>query len=160
MRTSTFIAMLCYLLPAAAGAQAMADGPLRPEAGTPVVPVWTGGHLVPLAGHLPGFAAHPVGVMVPAAATSGAIHSPELERQLEAARATRSHWRTGAVAGFVIGGGVTFLVLRSGESTAPCDRKRNQDAIGAKECAGIALAGGLVGAGVGALIGGRFRSYR
>lgn len=173
MRTSTLTAILCYLLPAIAGAQAMDDAPLRPEAGMSAVLARPAGDLarptgllarpgllVRPAGLLAGFVAHPAGAMVPAAGTSGTIHSSGLDTRLDADRATRSRWREGAVGGFVIGGGATFLVLRSGESTAPCDRKRNQDAIGAKECAGIALAGGLVGAGVGALIGSRFRTDR
>jgi hypothetical protein len=74
-----------------------------------------------------------------------------------AMQAGRSRWIEGAVAGAVIGGGATWLIVNSGDSTALCDRDRNQDAIGASECAAIVAAGAVVGAGIGALIGSRIR---
>ncbi|CAN5896636.1 hypothetical protein BH23GEM9_BH23GEM9_34460 [soil metagenome] len=79
---------------------------------------------------------------------------------LQARVATRSRWIEGAAAGFVIGAGVTWLVIHQGESTSLCDRDANQDAIGRNECLGITAAGGVVGAGIGALIGSRFGGSR
>ncbi len=78
--------------------------------------------------------------------------------RLEVSRLRRSHWRLGAGIGFVLGAGGTFLVLHQGGSTGICDQSANQDAIRSSECLGLAGLGGLAGAGLGALIGGRFRS--
>lgn len=75
----------------------------------------------------------------------------------EAFRQQRSYTVAGAVAGAVIGAGATALFVYSGDSTSLCDRDRNQDAIGPRECAAIIAGGGLVGAGIGALIGSRIR---
>jgi hypothetical protein len=88
------------------------------------------------------------------------IHAPALADRLAAETRPRSHWRTGAIAGFVIGAGATYLVLHSGGSTATCDRERNQDAIGARECAAITVGGGLAGAALGAIIGSQIRVRR
>jgi hypothetical protein len=88
------------------------------------------------------------------------IHAPDLAARLAAETRPRSHWRTGAIAGFVIGAGATWLVLHSGGSTATCDRERNQDAIGARECAAITVGGGLAGAALGAIIGSQIRVRR
>ena len=63
----------------------------------------------------------------------------------------------GALIGFTIGATATILLTRSGGSTSLCNRSENQDAMNARECLGLAVAGGLVGAGVGALIGSRIR---
>jgi len=71
-----------------------------------------------------------------------------------------SHWKTGAGIGLAVGGVGTYLVLRSGDSTAPCNQSANQDAWSTSACLGAAAAGGVVGAGVGALIGSRFRKGR
>lgn len=68
-----------------------------------------------------------------------------------------NHTVTGAAIGFVVGAGATYLLLNSGGSTSLCDRDRNQDAIGRTECLGLTAAGGVVGAGIGALIGRRIR---
>jgi 4-amino-4-deoxy-L-arabinose transferase-like glycosyltransferase len=98
--------------------------------------------------------------LLPVAAAPRAIHAPDLAARLAAETRARSHWRTGAIAGFVIGAGATYLVLHSGGSTATCDRERNQDAIGARECAAITVGGGLAGAGLGAVIGSQIRVRR
>jgi len=63
----------------------------------------------------------------------------------------------GAIIGFVVGAATTAIVTHSGGSTAPCDQSANQDALSSGECFGLAAAGGLVGAGLGALIGSRIR---
>jgi hypothetical protein len=68
-----------------------------------------------------------------------------------------NHMLVGAGVGFVVGAGVTYLLLHSGGSTSLCDRNANQDAIRPAECIGLTIAGGAVGAGIGALIGRRFR---
>ena len=59
--------------------------------------------------------------------------------------------------GFIVGTTVTIVVTRSGGSTAPCNRSANQDALSSGECVALAVAGGVVGAGLGALIGSRIR---
>jgi hypothetical protein len=74
---------------------------------------------------------------------------------LWAQRQTRA--REGAIVGFIVGAAATVVVTHSGGSTAPCDRSANQDALSSGECIGLAVAGGLVGAGLGALIGSRIR---
>jgi hypothetical protein len=86
----------------------------------------------------------------------------ELEsiRRFEVSRGFRSYKWIGAAAGFVAGAGVSYLILHSGGSTAPCDRSANQDAMNATECLGLVALGGLAGAGLGALIGGVIRSER
>jgi prolipoprotein diacylglyceryltransferase len=68
-----------------------------------------------------------------------------------------NHMLLGAGVGFVVGAGVTYLLLHSGGSTSLCDRNANQDAIRPAECLGLTIAGGVVGAGIGALIGRRIR---
>jgi hypothetical protein len=70
----------------------------------------------------------------------------------------RSHWLTGALIGLAVGAGATYLVLHSGGSTSLCNRSENQDALNGGECAGLTAAGGLVGAGIGALVGAQFHS--
>lgn len=87
-------------------------------------------------------------------------YNPHTVKQLEVSRGSRSHWLLGAGIGFVVGAGSTFLVLHQGGSTAMCDQSANQDAIGSTECLGLVGLGGLAGAGLGALIGSRFRSER
>ncbi|MBM4185858.1 MAG: hypothetical protein FJ206_00975 [Gemmatimonadetes bacterium] len=66
----------------------------------------------------------------------------------------RSHWLLGAAIGFGAGAVVTYLVLHSGGSTAPCNRSANQDAMSGGECLGLTALGGVAGAGLGALVGG------
>ena len=63
----------------------------------------------------------------------------------------------GALIGLTIGATATILLTRSGGSTSLCNSSENQDALNSRECLGLAVAGGLVGAGVGALIGSRIR---
>jgi len=63
----------------------------------------------------------------------------------------------GAVVGFAVGAAATIILTRSGGSTSWCDRSDSQDAMNSRECLGLAVAGGLAGAGVGALIGSRIR---
>lgn len=80
--------------------------------------------------------------------------------RVQVSRGTRSHRLVGAGIGFLAGGGVAAAVLYTGGSTSSCDQSANQDAMSAGECLGLAAAGGLVGAGLGALVGGFFRSER
>jgi hypothetical protein len=75
----------------------------------------------------------------------------------EAATTRRTRALEGAIIGFVVGATVTVVATRSGGSTAPCNRSANQDALSSGECLALAAAGGLVGAGLGALIGHRIR---
>lgn len=77
---------------------------------------------------------------------------------LDVSRAQRSRVLAGAGIGFVVGAGVTYAVLHSGGSTSLCDRSANQDAMAPRECLGLTALGGLAGAGVGAVIGARFRT--
>lgn len=81
-------------------------------------------------------------------------------RRLEVSRGRRSHRLLGAGLGFVVGAGVTYVVLRSGGSTALCNQSANQDAIGTRECIALAALGGAAGAGLGALAGGMIKSER
>jgi hypothetical protein len=140
MRIVVLVAVLCWLTPALVGAQTLGAGNL-------------GGQTL---GALSAWTPDPL----PGAVAQGTIHAPDLAARLAAETRPRSHWRTGAIAGFVIGAGATYLVLHSGGSTATCDRERNQDAIGARECAAITVGGGLVGAGLGAIIGSQIRVRR
>jgi hypothetical protein len=142
MRIVLLVAALCWLIPAMVVAQTH-GAPIR---GAETVPGWTTGPVNP--GPSPG------------ATTQRTIHAPDLAARLAAESRSRSYWRTGAIAGFVIGAGATYLVLHSGGSTATCDRERNQDAIGARECAAITVGGGLVGAGLGAIVGSQIRVRR
>jgi hypothetical protein len=84
------------------------------------------------------------------------------DRKVEAAgegpREGRTRRVEGALLGLALGGGLTRVALWSGGSTSLCDRDRNQDAIRSRECVGLVVLGGAVGAGVGALVGGRVRT--
>lgn len=92
---------------------------------------------------MPAVATFTTGVLPPS--------SPGFPPELLQARDTyRVH---GAVIGFVSGGVLTWIALKSGGSTAPCNRSENQDALRPIECAGLVALGGVVGAGIGALIG-------
>lgn len=87
--------------------------------------------------------------------------TPACGQQLQAGvigDSTRSHRLQGAVVGFVVGGVVTYAVLHSGGSTAPCNRSENQDAMSSSECLGLTLLGAAAGAGLGAIVGGFFKS--
>jgi hypothetical protein len=63
----------------------------------------------------------------------------------------------GAAIGFVAGAVATYFLLHSGGSTSLCDRDANQDAIRARECAGLTALGGVAGGAAGYVIGGRIR---
>jgi hypothetical protein len=142
MRIVVLVAALCLLIPAMVVAQTQG----APIGGPETVAEWTTGPVPP--------------DLSPGVTTQRTIHAPDLSARLAAESRARSHWRTGAMVGFVIGAGATYLVLHSGGSTATCDRERNQDAIGARECAAITVGGGLVGAGLGAIVGSQIRVRR
>jgi len=92
--------------------------------------------------------------------TMGAT-TPACGQHLRAAvigASARSHRVEGAAVGFVVGGVVTYVVLHSGGSTAPCDQSANQDAMSTGECLGLTFLGAAVGAGLGAIVGGFFKS--
>ena len=76
---------------------------------------------------------------------------------LQVSRKEGSWARRGAVLGALAGGLATYLVIHQGGSTSLCDRSANQDAMGKRECVAVTVAGGAVGAGLGAWIGSRFR---
>jgi hypothetical protein len=95
-----------------------------------------------------------------AAAGSTTSYSLDSLRRLEVSQGHRSHALAGAGVGFLAGAGAALAVLYSGGSTSLCDRSANQDAIGSGECLGLTALGGLAGAGLGAVIGGRLRTER
>lgn len=64
-----------------------------------------------------------------------------------------SQWKKGALIGAAVGTPLTFLVLHSGGSSSICNRSANQDAVQFHECLAMSLGGGVVFAGLGALIG-------
>jgi len=73
---------------------------------------------------------------------------------------TGPSWKVGAAVGAVVGAVGTYAVLHSGGSTSLCDRSRNQDAIDARECAGLTLLGAAAGAGLGVLAAKLLRTER
>ncbi len=85
-------------------------------------------------------------------------HSLSELTRLEVRRPGGSKWLLGAGVGFVVGAGGTFAWLNSGGSTSPCDRSENQDAMSPSECLGLALVGGIAGAGLGAAVGALIRT--
>lgn len=87
-------------------------------------------------------------------------HDLSAVQRLEISRGRRSYWLVGAGTGFLVGAGATYVVLHTGGSTALCDRSANQDALASGECLGLTALGGLVGAGLGALVGGLIRTER
>lgn len=93
-------------------------------------------------------------ITVATAETTTSVGRTAISR-LELSLGQRSHRWVGAGAGFVVGAGATWLVLG-----AHCDLSGNQDAIGAGECAGLTVLGGLAGAGLGYLVGGLIRAER
>lgn len=95
-------------------------------------------------------------------ATAASTTSLSLSRLngVEVSRVHGSRWLAGAGVGFLVGAGVTTVILNSGGSTSLCDRSANQDAISSGECLGLTALGGLAGAGLGALIGSRIRTER
>jgi hypothetical protein len=141
------LVVLTCLLPGVAGAQVRQD-PVAPQAGQfPVRPeVWQDGP--DTRWPVPGIASLEHGL------------TPGAESRLLESPDSRSYWLAGAVVGFVVGAGATHLVLRTGGSRSFCDRDSNQDALRASDCAWLAAGGGVIGAGIGALIGGRIRTGR
>jgi hypothetical protein len=95
-----------------------------------------------------------------AGASSSTRHPLASVTRIEISRGERSRWLAGAGAGLVVGAVGTYVALDRGGSTNPCDPSANQDAIGQGSCLGLAAAGGLAGAGLGALVGSLFRSER
>ena len=93
------------------------------------------------------------------AETTGTMRLADLIR-LEASAGKKSHRGLGAGLGFVLGAGLTYLILESGGSTSPCDQNANQDAMSNEECWGITALGGAAGAGLGFVVGGLFQSDR
>lgn len=91
---------------------------------------------------------------------SAASYALSSIRGVEVSRGHRSYRLAGAGTGLVLGAGVTYLVLNSGGSTAPCDQDANQDAMSSEECLGLTALGAVAGAGLGFLIGGLFRTER
>ena len=81
----------------------------------------------------------------------------DLDR-LEVSQGRKSYKFLGAGLGALIGAGVSYLILNSGGSTAPCNRSENQDAMNSGECLGLYALGGLAGAGIGFVIGGAIHS--
>ena len=79
---------------------------------------------------------------------------------LEVRRVEGPRWHVPASVGAVLGLVGTYAWLHSGGSTSLCDRSRNQDAIGRRECVGLTLLGGAAGAGVGALASRLLRTER
>ena len=55
---------------------------------------------------------------------------------------------------------LAFALLSTAGSTSLCDRSANQDAVSPSECLGLAALGGVLGAGLGAIIGGWVRTER
>lgn len=80
--------------------------------------------------------------------------------RLQVSRGTRSHRLVGAGVGFLAGTGTSLALLYTRGSTSPCDQSANQDAMGSAECLGLAVLGGLAGAGLGVIVGGLFRTER
>lgn len=97
-----------------------------------------------------------------ALATDGSIvrYDTGVLRGFELSRGYRSYRLYGGIGGFLIGAGVTYLVVNAGGSTSLCDRSANQDAMNRAECLGVVALGGTVGAGIGVIVGGLFRSER
>lgn len=93
---------------------------------------------------------------------AGVTSSYRLRRlsRLEVSQGRRSHWPLGAGVGFVVGAGATYAVAQSGGSTSLCDRDANQDALNSGECLGLTFLGGVVGAGLGALVGSLIHTER
>jgi hypothetical protein len=79
---------------------------------------------------------------------------------LEVRRFEGPGWEIPTAAGSVLGALGTYAWLHSGGSTSLCDRTRNQDAMGRRECVGLTLLGGAAGAGLGALTGRLLRTER
>ena len=80
--------------------------------------------------------------------------------RLEASEGKKTYRWLGTGLGFVLGAGLTYLILEGGGSTSPCDQNSNQDAMSDEECWGITALGGVAGAGLGFVVGGLFQSDR
>lgn len=81
----------------------------------------------------------------------------EVVRRIEIGRGLRTYTLPGAGIGFAAGSVGAFYALYSGGSTGRCNQRANQDAIDKEYCVGIYALGGLVGAGLGAIIGHNIR---
>jgi hypothetical protein len=68
---------------------------------------------------------------------------------------SRQHTLVGAGVGLLVGAAATYAVLYSGGSTSLCNRSANQDAMNVRECTALLAAGGVLGAGIGAIVGRR-----
>jgi hypothetical protein len=95
-----------------------------------------------------------------AAAGASVSHGLSAVSRVEVSRGYRTHRLPAAGAGFLLGAGVTFVVLNSGGSTSLCNQSANQDAMSPGECLGLTALGSVVGAGLGALVGGWIRTER
>jgi hypothetical protein len=80
--------------------------------------------------------------------------------RLEVRRVGGPGWAIPTALGLVLGGAGTYALLHGGGSTSLCDRSRNQDAMSRGECAGLTVAGGVVGGGLGALTAALLRTER
>jgi len=88
------------------------------------------------------------------------VHPLASVGQLEVRRVEGPGWAVPTALGFLLGGAGAYALLHGGGSTSLCDRSRNQDAMSRGECAGLTLAGGAVGAGLGALTATLLRTER
>jgi hypothetical protein len=146
----------------AAPARAQAAVPL-PESGTPVRLTFpcesrvAGPRVCRLTGTL--VRATPQLIEVDAAGVPH-VHPIEQLTRLDVAAGTMSHWKPGAVIGFVAGAGVTLMLLSAGGSGGFCDPAADDDSIGWPGCFAIAGAGGIAVGGVGALLGALHRTTR
>jgi len=154
--------LLCRAVPALAGEAAMPEPGARVRLTLPCddarpAPTGSGGATCRIEGRLDHLG--PDGITL-AGASSSTRHPLASVTRIEVSRGERSRWLTGAGAGFVAGAVGTYVALDRGGSTNPCDPSTNQDAIGQGSCLALAAAGGLAGAGLGALVGSLFRSER
>ena len=164
MRCASCFAVAAILLPCAAALADEPAAPLEPGARVRLTLPCEPGRLPATGG--PADACREEGRLVSmegdtvtlAVAESTRSYPLAAASRIEVSRGSRSAWRIGAGAGFVVGAVGTFALLNQGESTNPCDSSANQDAIGMGGCVGLAAVGGVAGAGLGALIGKLFRS--
>lgn len=153
MRSGPCLLILLLLSPAGTAAQRLEEG-ARVRLGLPCT---TGAGACRVAGIFAGVRGDSVTLVRDGARIPYGLAGV---RSLEVSRGEGSRWLAGASIGFVAGAATTFFVLNSGGSTSVCNRSENQDAVRPIECAGLVALGGLVTAGVGALIGGQVRTER
>jgi hypothetical protein len=161
-RLGVVLLLLPRAVPATAGEAAMPEPGARVRLTLPCddarpAPTGSGGATCRIEGRLERLG--PDGITL-AGASSSTRHPLASVTRIEVSRGERSRWLAGAGAGFVAGAVATYVALDRGGSTNPCDRSANQDAIGQGSCLALAAAGGLAGAGLGALAGSLFRSER